>query len=92
MKLARGTKRDVLKKEPRVIVHENPFATKKLPKNIFCGPYDERYGLRNNRIERISVGREIRKLGAQCPAALKSPLAGILKESARKKRVLSRNH
>jgi len=92
IKRARGTERDASLREVRVIVHENPFATKKLPKNIFCGPYDERYGLRHNRIKRISAGREIRKLEAQRPAAFKSPLARILQESARKKKVLSGDH
>ena len=63
-----------------------------LPKNIFCGPYDERYGLRHNRIKRIYAGREIRKLEARRPAAFKSPVARILQESARKKKVLSGDH
>jgi hypothetical protein len=89
---ARGTERDSSLREVRVIVHENPLATKELPKNIFCGPYDERYGPRHGRIERISAGREIRKLEAQSPTGFKSPLAGILQQSARRKKGLSGNH
>jgi hypothetical protein len=89
---ARGTERDSSLREVRVIVHENPLATKKLPKNIFCGPYDERYGPRHNRIKRISAGREIRKLEARHPTAFESPLARIFRESAGKKKVLSGNH
>jgi hypothetical protein len=92
IKRARGTKRDASLKEARVIIHENPFATKKLPKNIFCGPYDERYGLRQNKIKRICAGREIRMLEAQCPGAFKSPLARILQESAGRKKALSGDH
>jgi hypothetical protein len=92
IKRARGTKRDASLRQVRVIVHENPSATKKLPKNIFCGPYDERYGLRHNKIERISAGRDIRMLESQRPAALKSPLARILREAATKKKVLSGSH
>jgi hypothetical protein len=92
MKLSRGTKRDASNWEIRVIVHENPFATKKLPEKIFSGPYDERYGLRHNRIQRISAGREIRKLEAQRPAAFKSPLAGVLQETARRRKALSGSH
>jgi hypothetical protein len=92
MKRSRGTERDVSHSRERVIVCENPSATRKLPRDIFCGTYDEWYGLRHNRIERISAGREIRKLEARHPAAFKSPLAEILKKSARKNKLLSKNH
>ena len=70
---SRGTDRDVSLRPLRAVVHENPFATRRLPPDIFCGPYDERYGRRRNEIRRIFAGREIRKLElkGQVP---KSPL------------------
>jgi len=90
MRLARGTKRDASLRKVRVIVHENPFAARKLPKGVFCGPYDVRYGEQKGRIERISAGREIRKLEAQ-GAIPRSPLLEIARRSARKGKAMSKN-
>jgi hypothetical protein len=89
MKLSRGTQRHVSYKEVRVIVHQNPSATRKLPRDIFCGPYDVRYGEQKGRIERISAGREIRKLEAQ-GAIPRSPLLEIARRSARKGKAMSK--
>jgi len=80
---SRGTDRDVSLRHLRAVVHENPFATRRLPPDIFCGPYDERYGRRGKGITRIFSGREIRKLElkGQVP---KSPLADIVRRSQRR--------
>ena len=40
---ARGTALDLSLFQLRVIVHENPFARIQLPRELFRGPYDERY-------------------------------------------------
>ena len=74
---ARGTKRDASLSELRVVVYENPYASKRLPKGVFCRPYDERYGPWRGRIMRTFVGRELRKLEVKSSAAFRSPLAGI---------------
>lgn len=43
----------------RVVVNENPYASNPLGKEIFCGPYDERYGNQDGKIERIFAGEGI---------------------------------
>lgn len=42
-----------------VIVWENRFATVEFPRNLFCGPYDERYGLDGDNITRVFAGNGI---------------------------------
>lgn len=80
---ARGSKRDVSLRELRVVVHENPFATKKLPRDIFRKSYDEWYGpSRRGRLERIFVGREARHLEALAKG-LKSPVASLFRKTRR---------
>lgn len=60
---ARGTERDVILTRLRVVVHEHPNPKRRLPAEIFCGPYDERFGMQEDgRIGRIFVGEEIRLL------------------------------
>lgn len=42
-----------------VIVWENRFARVPFPRELFCGPYDERYVFDGDRIKRAFVGRAI---------------------------------
>lgn len=46
----------------RVVVYENPYARIPLAREIFVGPYDERYGPEGDRIVRVFAGPEIEKL------------------------------
>jgi excisionase family DNA binding protein len=48
----------------RVLVYENPYARRRLPSNIFAGPFDERWGPVDNQphIDRLYVGSELAKL------------------------------
>jgi hypothetical protein len=88
---ARGTKRDSSLAELRAVVYENPYASKRLPRGVFCGPYDEHYGPWRDRIKRTFAGRELRKLEVKCRAAFRSPLAGMFKQCAKKRIALSKN-
>jgi hypothetical protein len=46
------------KDEPlRAVVYENPFAAIPLNRNLFCGPYDKRYGPIDGRIGRVFTGQ-----------------------------------
>jgi hypothetical protein len=50
----------------RVIVHENPYAAKRLPEDIFTGPFDVRWGpFDNQRITRIYAGAELARLESE---------------------------
>jgi hypothetical protein len=62
---ARGTERDNRLRELRVVICENPYARIPLPKELFRGPYDERYGNLNGEIQCIFVGEEIKKIEEQ---------------------------
>lgn len=62
LRKARGTERDVSLRQLRVIVHENPYARVPLNRELFRGPYDERYGGDEGRIQRLFQGDEIAKL------------------------------
>jgi len=46
----------------RTIVYENPHARKPLPRDIFVGPFDERWGQEGDVIKRVFIGPELRKL------------------------------
>lgn len=46
----------------RVIVHENPFARIQFPRELFRGPYDERYAGTDGRIERVFCGSQLEAL------------------------------
>ncbi len=50
----------------RALVYENPYAAKRLPDDIFMGPYDARWGPEPNepRITRLYAGAELEKLEA----------------------------
>jgi hypothetical protein len=53
---------DQTERQLGVIVWENPFARIPLPRNIFCGPYDERYGAEGDYLTRVFVGQGISEL------------------------------
>lgn len=77
MERARGTKRDVSCREPRALVCENPSAAKRLPVNIFRGPYDERYRQADpHPPKRVFVGRGLRHLEAE-EGKRRSPFAHL---------------
>lgn len=50
----------------RALVYENPYASRRLPEDIFTGPYDVRWGLAADQpyINRLYAGPEIQKLEA----------------------------
>lgn len=50
---------DKHEKQLGVIVWENAFARMPFPRNLFCGPYDERWGQEGNELKRIFVGSGI---------------------------------
>jgi hypothetical protein len=89
VKRARGTKHDSSLRELRVVVYENPYALRPLRPDLFCGPYDERYGLPRNRVKRLFLGREIREIYSK--ASLGSPLAEIVRKSAKNRIGISKN-
>lgn len=45
---------------PRLVVCTNPFAHHPIPENVFNGPYDERWSIQENHLDRVFVGRELR--------------------------------
>jgi len=59
---ARGSREDISLRQLRVVVYENPCARIALIPELFRGPYDERYGITENRVERAFRGEEILKL------------------------------
>jgi hypothetical protein len=46
----------------RVVVYENPYARIPLTREIFLGPYDERFGPDQDRFARVFAGTEIERL------------------------------
>jgi hypothetical protein len=67
----------------RVIVYENPYADIRLPRGLFQGPYDERWGSEKLvKITKLFEGSRLRELDAAIQCYSKSPLfeAGILKD------------
>jgi hypothetical protein len=62
MELASGTPSDFRRRPLRVVVHENPYARIQVPPELFRGPWDERYGARDGRIQQLFQGDEIVKL------------------------------
>ena len=59
---AGGTERDMSLCQLRVVVHENPYARISLPPELFRGPYDERYGNSEDRIQQLYQGDATTKL------------------------------
>jgi hypothetical protein len=53
-----------VRKVPRVIIIENPFARKPLPANLFNGSFDERWhwAKENGKIERVFAGNKLKEL------------------------------
>lgn len=70
-----GTERDLSLTVLRIRVHENPGARIPLPTNLFTGPFDERYGLADGRIQRIFAGSRVMEFEG------KSSVAKILSKS-----------
>jgi hypothetical protein len=64
MEAESGTPRDVSLRHLRVVVHENPYARIPMPRDLFVGPFDERYGPVDRGIGRIFAGVELLKLPA----------------------------
>jgi hypothetical protein len=50
---------DIEEKHPAVIVWENAFARIRFPRELFSGPYDERWGLDGNVITRVFAGEGV---------------------------------
>jgi excisionase family DNA binding protein len=46
----------------RTIVYENPHAKKSVPRDIFTGPFDERWGQSGDTITQIFIGPELERL------------------------------
>jgi len=46
----------------RVIVYENPFARIPLSRDLFRGPFDERFGEKDGYLSRIFVGEEAERI------------------------------
>jgi len=63
----RGTERDTTLIQLRGVVHENPYAREGLglPVDLFKGPYDERYGWKDGKIQRLYAGAGIRSLSPE---------------------------
>ena len=59
---ARRTDHDVRRKQLRVVVHENPYTKIPLHPDVFRGPYDERYGGLDGRIQRLFQGEALAAL------------------------------
>lgn len=53
---------DLRTKVLRVVVHENPFARKPLTRELFRGPYDERFGPVGDHMACLYTGEGIQKL------------------------------
>jgi hypothetical protein len=70
---ARGTALDLSLTQLRVIVLENPFARIQLPRELFRGPYDERYAGCEGRIVRVFCGDQLAALEEE---AREAELAG----------------
>lgn len=59
---AEGTEEDYGLTRLRIATHENPYARIPLPRGIFCGPYDELYGEKEGRIQRLIAGEQIQRV------------------------------
>jgi hypothetical protein len=60
----RGTERDTGLLQLRAVLHENPYAKEGLefPKELCRGPYDERYGVKDGKIQCLYAGKGIQNL------------------------------
>ncbi|HEV2351247.1 MAG TPA: hypothetical protein VG028_15525 [Terriglobia bacterium] len=66
-----GTERDLSLNRIRVRVHENPYALVPLSRDLFMGPFDERYGKIENtgRWGQVFVGQGVAEFEQKSPAA-----------------------
>jgi hypothetical protein len=80
----RGTECDASLTQLRVVVCENPYALSPLRRDIFLGPYDERYGASETgaQVVRLSVGEQLERLEALA-GPQKSVMRRIAEESER---------
>ena len=62
LEATRCTALDVRRQLLRVVVHENPYARVPFPVDLFRGPYDERYGGLDGRIQRLFHGETLAAL------------------------------
>jgi hypothetical protein len=62
MELDKESPRDIRRRPLRVAVHENPYARHPLSPELFRGPWDERYGSLDGKIQQLFLGEEIAKL------------------------------
>ena len=54
------TEKDISRTELRVIVFENPYARIPWPRSLFCGAWDERYGIDDSGfIRRLYAGQAL---------------------------------
>lgn len=59
---SRWTLRDPRRKPLRVVVHENPYARIPLSRDLFRGPWDERFGEAEGRVQQLYQGDEVAKM------------------------------
>jgi len=62
LELVKQTPRDMRHRPLRVVVHDNPYARLPLPPDLFRGPWDERYGGLDGRVQQLFQGNEIAAL------------------------------
>jgi hypothetical protein len=62
LEACRWTTRDPRRRPLRVVVHENPYARIPFPRELFCGPWDERYGSLEGRVQQLHLGDEAARL------------------------------
>jgi len=62
LEASRWTLRDSRRRPLRIVVHENPYARIPLPQAFFRGPWDERYGEADGRIQLLFQGSEAAKV------------------------------
>jgi len=48
--------------ELHVVIYDNPLATVTLPPSFPAGPYDERFGLAEDSLERLFAGKKLLEL------------------------------
>ncbi|HXB69997.1 MAG TPA: hypothetical protein VNY05_17215 [Candidatus Acidoferrales bacterium] len=53
----------------RLVVHENPFARLPLSRELFCGPFDERWGAEEGYMRRVFIGDAVRDIEARLHAS-----------------------
>ena len=84
---ARGTALDLSLSQLRVIVLENPFARIQLPRELFRGPYDERYAGIEGRIVRVFCGNQLAALEEEAREAESAGGTGKLPTKAELERM-----